>query len=113
MPNLKPPVTTAARSAGIPRAHPALRVPARLARAPDDAVPDRHICRRDRKLPCAKVRPGWWRSSSTRAGATTNSDAGVTDMRKTYRRWLRCRRAGLPLLVHGEVTTPGGGSFRP
>jgi dihydroorotase len=38
------------------------------------------------------------------AGATTNSDAGVTDLRKTYRTLEAMQRAGMPLLVHGEVT---------
>ena len=40
------------------------------------------------------------------AGATTNSDAGVTDLRKTYRTLEAMQRAGLLLLVHGEVTSP-------
>jgi dihydroorotase len=40
------------------------------------------------------------------AGATTNSDAGVTDLRKTYRTLEAMQRAGLLLLVHGEVTDP-------
>ena len=38
------------------------------------------------------------------AGATTNSDAGVTDIRKTYKTLEAMQRAGLKLLVHGEVT---------
>jgi len=38
------------------------------------------------------------------AGATTNSDAGVTDLRKTYATLEAMQREGLPLLVHGEVT---------
>ena len=40
------------------------------------------------------------------AGATTNSDAGVTDLRKTYPTLEARQRAGLLLLVHGEVTSP-------
>ena len=40
------------------------------------------------------------------AGATTNSDAGVTDMRRTYPTLEAMQRAGLLLLVHGEVTDP-------
>jgi len=40
------------------------------------------------------------------AGATTNSDAGVTDTRKTYKTLEAMQRAGLLLLVHGEVTSP-------
>ena len=38
------------------------------------------------------------------AGATTNSDAGVTDIRKTYAALEEMQRCGIPLLVHGEVT---------
>ncbi|MDP1871584.1 MAG: dihydroorotase [Gallionella sp.] len=38
------------------------------------------------------------------AGATTNSDAGVTDIRKTYAALEEMQRCGMPLLVHGEVT---------
>ena len=41
------------------------------------------------------------------AGATTNSDAGVTDLRKIYPTLEAMQRAGLPLLVHGEVTDAG------
>jgi dihydroorotase len=40
------------------------------------------------------------------AGATTNSDAGVTDLRKTYKTLEAMQRTGLLLLVHGEVTSP-------
>ena len=40
------------------------------------------------------------------AGATTNSDAGVTDIRKTYKTLEAMQKAGLLLLVHGEVTSP-------
>jgi dihydroorotase len=38
------------------------------------------------------------------AGATTNSDEGVTDIRQCYPALEEMQRAGLPLLVHGEVT---------
>lgn len=38
------------------------------------------------------------------AGATTNSDAGVTDVRHAYSALEAMQREGLPLLVHGEVT---------
>jgi len=40
------------------------------------------------------------------AGATTNSDAGVTDIRKAYPALEEMQRSGMPLLVHGEVTDP-------
>lgn len=41
------------------------------------------------------------------AGATTHSDAGVTDVPRIYPVLEAMAAAGLPLLVHGEVTDPG------
>jgi dihydroorotase len=38
------------------------------------------------------------------AGATTNSDAGVTDIKKIYPIFAAMEEVGLPLLLHGEVT---------
>jgi dihydroorotase len=38
------------------------------------------------------------------AGATTNSDSGVTDVRRCAPALEAMQQAGLPLLVHGEVT---------
>jgi dihydroorotase len=38
------------------------------------------------------------------AGATTNSDSGVTDLRRAYPALESMERAGMPLLLHGEVT---------
>lgn len=40
------------------------------------------------------------------AGATTHSDAGVTDVHKIYPVLEAMQAQGLPLLVHGEVTDP-------
>lgn len=40
------------------------------------------------------------------AGATTNSHAGVTDIRRCYAVLEAMQRLGMPLLVHGEVTDP-------
>ena len=40
------------------------------------------------------------------AGATTHSDAGVTDIAKCERALDAMERHGLPLLIHGEVTDP-------
>ncbi|RRQ22608.1 dihydroorotase [Thiohalobacter thiocyanaticus] len=40
------------------------------------------------------------------AGATTHSDAGVTDLHRTWPALEAMAEAGLPLLVHGEVTEP-------
>jgi len=40
------------------------------------------------------------------AGATTNSDAGVTDIKNAYTALAKMEELGLPLLLHGEVTDP-------
>ena len=40
------------------------------------------------------------------AGATTNSDSGVTDIRKCLATLEAMTASGMPLLVHGEVTDP-------
>ncbi len=37
------------------------------------------------------------------AGATTNSDSGVTDLQKAYSAIAAMEEVGLPLLLHGEV----------
>jgi len=39
------------------------------------------------------------------AGATTNSDAGVTDLKLCYPALEKMQQLGMPLLVHGEVTS--------
>ena len=41
------------------------------------------------------------------AGATTNSDAGVTDLARCDAALAEMEKSGMPLLVHGEVTDPG------
>lgn len=45
------------------------------------------------------------------AGATTNSDRGVTDIAKVYPVLARMEKLGVPLLVHGEVTDPAVDAF--
>ncbi|QWD63906.1 dihydroorotase [Polynucleobacter sp. MWH-UH2A] len=39
------------------------------------------------------------------AGATTNSDAGVSNIKHCYKALEAMQAVGMPLLVHGEVTT--------
>ncbi len=103
MPNLKPPVTTAAQAVAY-RDRIRAAVPAGLDFEPlmtlylTDNLPPEEIARaREAGVVALKLYP---------AGATTNSDAGVTDIRKTYRTLEAMQRAGLLLLVHGEVTSP-------
>jgi len=40
------------------------------------------------------------------AGATTNSDAGVTDLKLCHGAISQMQKLGMPLLVHGEATDP-------
>jgi dihydroorotase len=62
----------------------------------DNLPPDEIKRAKDTGVVAAKLYP---------AGATTNSDAGVTDLRKTYATLEAMQREGLLLLVHGEVTS--------
>jgi len=103
MPNLRPPVTTA-EAAQAYRARILAALPAGSAFEPlmtlylTDNTPPEEIARaKAAGVVALKLYP---------AGATTNSDAGVTDLRKTYATLEAMQRAGLLLLVHGEVTDP-------
>jgi dihydroorotase len=103
MPNLKPPVTTAAQAMAYAERIRAA-VPAGMAFEPlmtlyltDNLPPDEIARAKDAGVVALKLYP---------AGATTNSDAGVTDIRKTYKTLEAMQRAGVLLLVHGEVTSP-------
>ena len=101
MPNLRPPVTTTAQALSY-KERIAQAVPAQTAFEPlmtlyltDNTPPDEIARAADAGIVALKLYP---------AGATTNSDAGVTDIRKTYKVLEAMQRAGLKLLVHGEVT---------
>ncbi|NMM75901.1 dihydroorotase [Acidovorax sp. SRB_24] len=103
MPNLRPPVTTAAQALAY-KERILAAVPAGMAFEPlmtlyltDNLPPAEIAAARDAGVVAAKLYP---------AGATTNSDAGVTDLRKTYQTLEALQRAGMLLLVHGEVTSP-------
>jgi dihydroorotase len=103
MPNLRPPVTTAAQALAY-KSRIQAAVPQGMTFEPlmtlylTDNLPADEIKRaRDAGVVAAKLYP---------AGATTNSDAGVTDLRKTYKTLEAMQRAGMLLLVHGEVTSP-------
>jgi len=103
MPNLRPPVTTTAMALAY-RERIITALPAGSRFEPlmtlylTDNTPADEIRRAaDAGVKALKLYP---------AGATTNSDAGVTDLRKTYRTLEAMQREGLLLLVHGEVTDP-------
>ena len=101
MPNLRPPVTTAEQAAAY-RDRIRAAVPAGLSFEPlmvlylTDNTPAEEVVRAKAMGAVAfKLYP---------AGATTNSDAGVTDLRKTYKVLESMQREGLVFCVHGEVT---------
>ena len=103
MPNLRPPVTTAAAAVAY-RSRILAALPAGSDFQPlmtlyltDNTAPDEIARAKAAGVLALKLYP---------AGATTNSDAGVTDLRKCYPVLQAMQRAGLLLLVHGEVTDP-------
>ena len=104
MPNLRPPVTTVATAAAY-RQRILAALPAGMKFEPlmtlylTDNTPGDEIRRAADSgfVKAVKLYP---------AGATTNSDAGVTDLAKCDAALAEMEKAGMPLLVHGEVTDP-------
>ncbi len=110
MPNLKPPVTSVAQALDY-----AARIRA-MVPAGQDFRPLMTLYLTDRLEPAEIVRASATRTSGAGdmvvavklypAGATTNSDAGVSDLRRIYPVLEALQKERLPLLVHGEVTSP-------
>jgi dihydroorotase len=104
MPNLKPPVTTVA-AADAYRGRILAALPAGMKFEPlmtlyltNNTSPDEIRRAVDSGFVHAvKLYP---------AGATTNSDAGVTDLTNCYKALEVMQELDLPFLVHGEVTDP-------
>jgi dihydroorotase len=104
MPNLRPPVVTV-EDARAYRARILAAVPAGLKFEPlmtlyltDNTAPDEiDRARASGFVHAVKLYP---------AGATTNSDAGVTSVEKVYPVLERMEALGMVLCVHGEVTAP-------
>ncbi len=104
MPNLKPPVTTTEQAAAY-RQRILAALPEGMQFEPlmtlylTDNTPPEEIRRAKDSgfIHAVKLYP---------AGATTNSDAGVTDIRKCYKTLEAMQEVGMPFLVHGEVTSP-------
>jgi dihydroorotase len=104
MPNLKPPVRTVAEAAEY-RQRILAALPAGMDFEPlmtlylTDVTPPDEIVRVKESgfVKALKLYP---------AGATTNSDAGVTDFDKVIPTLRVMAELGVPLLVHGEVTDP-------
>ncbi|AJP48751.1 dihydroorotase [Rugosibacter aromaticivorans] len=104
MPNLKPPVITVALAAAY-RQRILDAVPAGFSFTPlmtlylTDNTPPGEIAAVQQ---CGFVHAVKYYP----AGATTNSDAGVTDLKKCAATLAQMEKLGVPLLVHGEVTDP-------
>jgi len=103
MPNLKPPVVTTAQALAY-RERIVAALPAGSRFTPlmtlyltDQTPPDEVRRAKAAGIVAFKLYP---------AGATTNSDSGVTDIRKTHATLEALQREGVLLLVHGEVTDP-------
>jgi dihydroorotase len=102
MPNLKPPVTTTAAALEY-RARILAALPANARFTPlmtlylTDRTAAAEMARAQGSgaVHACKLYP---------AGATTNADSGVTDIRRLDAVLERMSELGLPLLVHGEVT---------
>lgn len=105
MPNLRPPVTTTALAlayrdrilAALPSDPLSSRFEPLMTLYLTDNTPPEEIVRArgSGAVQAVKYYP---------AGATTNSDSGVTDLAKCRAVLEAMERSGMPLLVHGEVT---------
>jgi dihydroorotase len=103
MPNLKPPVVSVAEAAAyrdrlLAAAAGTSFVPLMTLYLTDNTTPE-EILRACASgfVHAVKYYP---------AGATTNSDSGVTDLTKAYPAIAAMEEAGMPLLLHGEVVDP-------
>jgi len=102
MPNLKPPVTTVAMAASY-RDRILAAVPGGTAFTPLMTLylTDRTAPEEIRAAIASGIVFG---VKYYPAGATTNSDSGVTAIGNVHRVLAEMERVGMPLLVHGEVT---------
>jgi dihydroorotase len=102
MPNLSPPVTTTDQALAY-RERILAALPANTSFQPlmtlylTDDTPPEEITR-------AKASGQVFGVKLYPAGATTNSQSGVTDVERCYETLAAMERVGVPLLVHGEVT---------
>ncbi len=100
MPNLKPPVTSVADASAyrdrlLAAAGNTAFAPLMTLYLTDNTQPDEiHRARASGFVHAVKYYP---------AGATTNSDSGVTELTKAYQAIAVMEEVGMPLLLHGEV----------
>ncbi|HXV07009.1 MAG TPA: dihydroorotase, partial [Burkholderiales bacterium] len=102
MPNLRPPITTTGLALEY-RARILAALPAGASFRPlmtlyltDDTQPE--------EIARARASGAVYAVKYYPAGATTHSDSGVTDLRRCADTLQAMTEAGMPLLVHGEVT---------
>ena len=102
MPNLVPPVTSVEGAAAyrdrIMAATGPGFTPLMTCYLTDNVVPD--------ELARGHAEGVWVAAKLYPAGATTNSDSGVTDIRNVYPALERMQQIGMVFCVHGEVTDP-------
>ena len=102
MPNLKPPVTSTAQAIGYrARIIAALPAGSRFEPLMTLYLTDNTGAEEIRRARASGIVHG---VKLYPAGATTNSDSGVTDIRRCHAALEAMQREDLPLLVHGEVT---------
>ena len=104
MPNLRPPVTTTQLALNYrERIHAALP-----AGAVFEPLMTLYLTGKTRPEEIAKARQSGVVHAVKYypAGATTNSDSGVTDLTRCFGVFEAMEACGMPLLVHGEVTDP-------
>jgi dihydroorotase len=106
MPNLRPPIVTVEMAAAyrarilaaLPKTLPGRFEPLMTLYLTDNTPPaEIRRAKESGIVHAVKLYP---------AGATTNSDAGVTDLARCFKTLESMEQFGMPLLVHGEVTDP-------
>jgi dihydroorotase len=104
MPNLRPPVTTVAAAAGYRD-----RIVSALPPGSDfEPLMTLYLTDNTKPAEIRKAKASGIVSAVKYypAGATTNSDSGVTDIRKCTDALEAMAESGMPLLIHGEATDP-------
>jgi len=105
MPNLRPPVTTTKMALAYrERIHAALPAGATF-----EPLMTLYLTDRTKPAEISEARASGFVHAVKYypAGATTNSESGVTDLANCHRVFEAMEKHGVPLLVHGEVTDPG------
>lgn len=107
MPNLKPPVTTTEKALAY-RKHLLDSLPSTLPHGSFEPLMTLYLTDNTTPEEIKKAHATGYIQACKYypAGATTNSDAGVTDARKTYPALRMMIELGMVLCIHSEVSTP-------